>query len=163
MNLVFNIFPNDISDNVISNTSDEIAIIPQLTSPKLLPKLGKFLEYLSGRYAFHYLYKLCWRIPRWCSHEYMHMVSLDPYRIYFKFIFLGYLFKDFFEIFCNFSIQYLFPILRYPHQMILQIVNGSFGTSYSYAVFISVISLFGNPFLRLAANHFHPLSKLRGI
>ncbi len=163
MSLILNIFSDDISYYAISNTPDEIAIIPQLSSPELLPKLGKLLEDLPGRDTFHDLYYLCWRISRRCPCKYMHMVFPDSYRIYLKFIFLSYLFKHFFEIFRYFSIQYLFPIFRYPYQMVLQIVNSMFGPFYSHAVFISIIRLFGNPFLRLAANHFHPPSKLRGI
>jgi hypothetical protein len=163
MSLVFNIFPDDIGYNSISNTPDEIAIIPQFSCPQLLPKFGKLLEYLSGRYTFHYLYHFGWRISRWCSHEDMHMVFHDPYRIYFKFIFLGYLFKHFFEVFFDFSIQYIFPIFWYPYQVIFQFVDCMFCPFYSHAVFIPVIKLFGKPFLRLTANHFHPPSKLRGI
>jgi len=160
MSLVFNIFPDDIGYNVISNTPDEIPIIPQFSSPKLLPKLGILLEYLSGRYTFHYLYYFCWRISRWCSKEYVHMVFHYPYRIYLKFIFLCYLFKDFFYIFRFFSIQYFLSIFRYPYQVILQIVDRMLCSFYSHAVFIPIIRLFGKPFLRLAANHFYPPSKL---
>ena len=163
MSLVFNIFPNDISYHVISNTPDEIAIIPQLSCPKLFPKLGIFLKDFPRRYAFHYLHHIGWRISRRCSHEYMHMVFHDPYRVYLEFILLGYLFKDFFEIFRHFSIQYLFPVFRYPYQVILQIVDCMFCPSDSHAVFIPILSLFRNTFLRLSANHFYPPSKLRGI
>jgi hypothetical protein len=47
--------------------------------------------------------------------------------------------------------------------VILQIVDSMFCSFYSHAVFIPSLSLFGKPFVRLTANHFHPPSKLRGI
>jgi hypothetical protein len=146
MSLVFYIFPNDISYHVISYTPNEIAIIPQLSSPKLFPKLGEFLKNFPGRYAFHYLYYIRRRISRRRTHEYMNMVFHDPYRFNLKFIFLGYLFKDFFEIFRHFLIQYLFPIFRYPYQVILQIVYCMFRPLYPHAAFIPILRLFGNTF-----------------
>ena len=156
MNLVFNIFPDDVSNYAIPYTPDEIAIIPQFVRPELLPKLGKSFEYLPGRDTFHDLYQLGWRISRWSPHEDMHMVFFNPYRIYFKLIFLGYLFKNFFEIFRNFSIQYLFPIFRYPYLMIFQIINGRFCLFYSHAVFISVTTVFGKLFFALRRTAFIP-------
>ena len=44
MRLEFNIFPDYVSSNIISNTSDKIAIIPQLSQPKLFPDFGYFLN-----------------------------------------------------------------------------------------------------------------------
>jgi hypothetical protein len=163
MSLVFNIFPDDIGYNFISNTPDEVSIIPHFSCPKLLPQLGILFEYFSGRYAFHYLYYFRRRIPRWCSHEYVHMVFHYSYRIYLKFIFLSNLFEDFFKVLRFFWIHYLLSIFRYPYQVVLQIIDRMLCPSYSHAAFIPILRLFGNPFLRLAANHFYPPSKLRGI
>jgi hypothetical protein len=47
--------------------------------------------------------------------------------------------------------------------VILQIVDGMLCSFYPHAIFIPILGLFGKPFLRLAANHFYPPSKLRGI
>jgi hypothetical protein len=163
MSLILNIFPDDISYYFVSHTSDKIAIAPQLMRPQLLSKLGKFFEYFPCRYTFHYLYQIGWRIFWWCSHEYMNMIFLYSYRVYLKFIFLGYPVEYTFKIFRYLSMQYLFAIFRYPYQVIFQLVDGRFTTSYSHAVFISVVNVFGNPFLRLLANRLHPSSKLEGI
>jgi hypothetical protein len=54
-------------------------------------------------------------------------------------------------------------ILRYPYQVILQIVNGMFGSSYSHAIFIPSGELFGKRSLNRSLDHFHPASKLTGI
>jgi hypothetical protein len=44
MRLVFNIFPDYVSSNIISNTSDKIAIVPQFSRPKLFPDFRVFRE-----------------------------------------------------------------------------------------------------------------------
>ena len=163
MRLVLNIFPNYVSGNFISNTPDKIAIIPQLSRPKLFFYLGKFLKYLSSRYAFYYLYHFCWRIPRWRFYKYLHMVLYYFHCIYRKPIFFSYLFEHFFQVARNIPIQYVLSILWYPYQVILQIVHGMFGSSYSHAIFIPSGELFGQRFLYRCFDHFHPASKLAGI
>jgi hypothetical protein len=163
MALVFNVFPYYVSSNLITHTPDKIAIAPKLSCPKLFSKFGILPKYLSSRYAFHYLYNVCWRIPRWCLQKYMHMAFHHFHSIYFKSIFLSYPIKYFFQVLRYSLTQYLFSILRYPYQVILQIIDGMFSPSYSHADFISIIASFGKPFLRLTANHFHPASKLTGI
>ncbi len=163
MRLVFNMFSNYVSGDFISNTSDKIAIVPQLTCPKLFPNLGKFFKQLPTRYAFHYLYYFCWSIPRRCFQKYVHMIFYYFHRIYRKPIFLSYMIKHFFQVPRNFRCQYVLSILRYPYQVILQIVNGMFGSSYSHAIFIPSGELFGKLFNILSLTHFHPASKLTGI
>jgi hypothetical protein len=54
-------------------------------------------------------------------------------------------------------------IHRYPYQVILQIVNGMLGSSYSHAIFIPSGELFGKQFLTQSLDHFHLASKLKGI
>ena len=156
MRLVFNLFSNYISGDFISNTPDKIAIVPQLSSPELFPNLGKFLKYLSSRYAFHYLYHFCWRIPRWCFQKYWYMVLYYFHGIYRKPIFFGYMIEHLFHVDRNVTIQYILLILRYPYQVILQIVYGMFGSSYSHGIFIPSGELFGKRFLNHALDHFHP-------
>jgi len=41
MSLIFNVFPNYVCRNPTSNTADKIAIVPQLSCPKLLSQFGK--------------------------------------------------------------------------------------------------------------------------
>ena len=162
MRLVFNIFPDYVSSNIISNTSDKIAVIPQFSRPKLFPDFGVFLKYLSCRYAFHYLHNVRGGIPRWRFQEYVYMVFYYFHCIYRKAIFLCYMVEHFFQIARNVTIQYVLSILRYPYQVILQIEYGMFGSSYSHAIFIPSSELFGKRFLNQSLAHFHPASKLMG-
>jgi hypothetical protein len=60
--------------------------------------------------------------------------------------------------------KYMFPILRYPDQMILQVVYGMFSPLYPHAVVILNLSLLCKSLrLRFRISHFHPASKLAGI
>ena len=163
MRLVFNIFSNYVGGDFISNTSDKIAIVPQLICPELFLNLGKFFKQLPTRYAFHYLYYFCWSIPRRCFQKYVHMVFCYFHGIYLKPIFLSNMIKYFFQVPRNIPGQYMLSILRYPLQVILQIVNGMLGSSYSHAIFIPSGELFGKHFTIQSLDHFHPASKLTGI
>jgi hypothetical protein len=83
--------------------------------------------------------------------------------IYLKPIFLSNMIKYFFQVPRNIPGQYMLSILRYPLQVILQIVNGMLGSSYSHAIFIPSGELFGKHFTIQSLDHFHPASKLTGI
>ena len=61
-----------------------------------------------------------WPTPRRCLNKYVHMVFRDFHRIYPELIFLGNLLKHLFQILRNFPTQYVFPVLRYPHQVVLR-------------------------------------------
>ena len=163
MRLVLNIFSNYVSGDFISNTPDKIAIVPQLSRPELFPNLGKFFKQFSSRYTFQYLYYFCWSIPRRCFQKYRYMIPYYFHCIYRKPVFLSYMIKHFFQVPRNIGCQYELSILRYPYQVILQIVNGMFGSSYSHAIFIPSGKLFAKRSLNRSLDHFHPASKLGGI
>ena len=153
MRLVLNIFSNYVSGDFISNTPDKIAIIPQLTCPKLFPNLGKFFKQLPARYAFHYLYYFCWSIPRRCFQKYVQMVFYYFHCIYRKSIFLSDMNKYFFQVARNITGQYLLSIFWYPYQVIFQIINGMLGSSYSHAIFILSGELFGKRVFNQSLGH----------
>ena len=164
MNLIFNIFTYYVGSDLISYTPDEISIIPKFTRPQLLPQFRKLLKYLTGRHTLQYLYHLRRRIPRRYLNKYVHMVRHNLHCVYTKLILLGYMLKHLFQILRNFPTQYLLPILRYPYQMILQIIYGMFGPSNPHIGFIQEKALFTQaPLPRLTASHFPPTSKLAGI
>ena len=164
MSLVLNIFTDYVCGNFVSNTADKIPIVPQFSHPKLLPQLGKFLEHLTPRYAFHYLHHFGRRIPRWCFQKYVHMILHHLHRINPEPIFVTYPLENLFQILRYFPTKYMLPILGYPYQMILQFIYGVFGPSYTHASVITVGALFWQTLLpRLTASHFHPASKLTGI
>ena len=164
MGLIFNIFPYYVSGDFITYTPDKISIAPKLPRPKLLPQLRKLPKYFTRRHTFHYLHHLCWGITRWCLNKYMHVVFHHLHRIYPELIFLSNPLKHLFQILGNFPTQYVFPVLRYPHQVILQIIYGMFSPSNSHSAVIQEKALFRQASLpRLTASHFPPASKLTAI
>ena len=164
MSLIFNIPPYDLSGDFVTYTPNKISIAPELPSPELFPQFGKFLKYLSGRHTFQYLHYLRWGISGWCLNKYVHMVFHDFHRIYPELILLGNQLKDLFQILHNFPTQYVLPVLRYPHQVILQVMYSMFCPSNPHAVVIQDKALFRQAaWPRLTASHFPPASKLAGI
>ena len=164
MDLIFNIFPYYVSSNSITYTPDKIPITPKLPRPQLLPQFRKLLKYLTARHALQYLHHLCRGIPWRCFNKYVHMVFHDFHRIYPEFIFLSNPLKHLLQILGNFPTQYVLPVLRYPHQVILQIIYGVFSPSNTHASVIQEKALARQvPSPRLTASHFPPTSKLVGI
>ncbi len=96
--------------------------------------------------------------------KYVHMVFHDFHRIYPELILFRNPLKHLFQIFRNFPTQYVFPVLGYPYQMILQIIYGMLCPSNPHAVVIQEKALLRQaPLPRLTASHFPPASKLAGI
>ena len=164
MSLIFNIFPYYVSGDFITYTPDKISIAPKLPSPQLLPQFREFLEHFSSRYALQYLNYLRRRVLRWRFYKYMHVVFHHFHRVYMKLILVSNPPKYLFQILPNIAIQYIFPILRYPDQVILNIINSVLCSSYAHAAVIQEkVPLRQAFFLRLAATRFPPASKLAGI
>ena len=165
MDLILNILPNYISRYFVSHTPDKISITPKLSCPQLFPQFRKLPEHFSCRNTFQYLHYLRRGISGWCFYKYVYMVFHDFHRIYLELVLLCNTSKHLFQILRNFPTQYMLPILRYPHQVILQIIYGVLRPSYAHAIFISPDQIFTqapcSP--RLTASHFPPASKLAGI
>ena len=162
--LIFNIASNHISGHFIPYTSGEVSITPQLPRPKLFSQLSKFREHLSCRYTLHYLHHLRRRIFRWHLYKHMYMVFHYFQGVYPKTIFIRYLLKHLFRVLSNLTYQDVFPILRYPDQMVLDVKNSVFRSSNSHALFIHGKALFKQTLLlHLTVIRFPPASKLTGI
>lgn len=164
MDLIFNVFPYYVSSNLITYTPDKISITPKLSGPQLFPQFRKFLKHLSGRYTLQYLHYLCRRISRRHLNKYMHVVFHDFHRVYSEFILLSNPLRYLFQVPRNFPTQYMFPVLRYPHKVVLQILYGMFCLSCSHATVIPTKAPPKQASLpRLTASHFSPASLLAGI
>lgn len=164
MSLIFNILPNYVCGNLITNTADIIAIIPQFPCPKLFPQIRKLIKYLTGRNTFHYLYHPCRRVSRWNFNKYVNMFLHYFHRIYPELILVSYLIKYGLQVIQNLFFQNMLPVFRYPYHMILQIIYGMLCPSNSHAaVILKSDHLRQVPLPRLSASHFHPASKLAGI
>ena len=164
MSLILDVFTDYIRSDFITYAANKVTIVPQFPSPKLLPDLRIFLEYLSGRNAFHYLHNSCRRIPRRYLNKYVNMVFHHFHGIYHQLIFLRYPLKYPFQILPHLSTQYILPVFRYPNHVILKIIYGMLYPSYPHAaVILNIDSLRQIPLPRLTASHFHPASKLTGI
>ena len=164
MCLIFSIFPYYVSGDFITYTPDKISIAPKLPCPQFFPQFRKLLKYFAGSHALQYLHCLCRRISGWYLNKYVHMVFHDFHRIYPELILFRNPLKHLFQIFRNFPTQYVFPVLGYPYQMILQIIYGMLCPSNPHAVVIQEKALLRQaPLPRLTASHFPPASKLAGI
>ena len=164
MSLILNIPPNNLSGDFVTYTPNKISIAPELPCPQLFPQLRKLLEYLTGRHTFQYLHYLRWGISGRCLNKYVHMVFHDFHCIYPEFVLFGNPLKYLFQVPRNFPTQYVLPILRYPHKMVLQIIYSVFCPSYCHPTVILRKALLRQASLpRLTASHFPPASKLAGI
>jgi hypothetical protein len=164
MSLIFNILTNYVCGNLIPNTADKVAIIPKFPCPKLLSQIGKLAKCFTGRNTLHYLCHPGRRVFRQNLNKYVNMVFHYLHRIYPEPILISYSPEDLLQITRNLFLQNILPVLRYPYQMVLQIIYGMFGPSNTHAVFITAKSVAWQvPLLRLSANCFHPVSKLAGI
>ena len=165
MSLIFNIFPYYVSSDLVTDTPDKISIAPKLPRPQLFSQFRKLLKYLSRRHTFQYLHCLRRRISGRYLNKYVDMVLHNLHRIYPELILLSNPLKYLFQVRRNLPTQYVLPILRYPNQVILQIIYGVPCPSNCHATFISPIQRFRqvpcHP--RLTASHFPPASKLAGI
>lgn len=158
MSLISNIFSDYIGGHFISDTANEIPIVPEFARPHLLPQFRVFFNYFSCRYTFHYLHYLCRRIFWRYFDKYMNMIFQYFHGIYSKFILLCYFYKYLFSILRYLVIQYMLSVFRYPHYMIFKVVNGMLCPFYPHAVFISGIEPFGNYFLPRRQTAFIPLA-----
>ena len=164
MSLKLNIFTDCIGGHFITNTTNEVAVIPKFSRPELFSQLRKFLQRFSGRDTFHYLYYLCRRVFGWRFDKDMNVVFHYLHCIYGQLILFSNMTKDLLYVSRNLFIQYMLPVLRYPYQMVLQIIDGMVRPSNTHALFITAKpSPWQVSWLRLTANCFHPASKLTGI
>jgi len=164
MGLIFNIFPYYVSGNLVAYTSDKISIAPKLPRPQLFSQFRKLFKYLTGRETFQYLHYLRRGISGRYLNKYMHVLFHNFHRIYPELILLSYPLKHLFQVLRNFTTQYVLPVLRYPHQVILKIVDSVFCPSNPHAKVIQEKVLLRQTSLpRLTASHFPPASKLAGI
>ena len=164
MDLIFNISTYYVGGYFVTYTPYKIPIAPKFTCPQLFPQFREFLKHLSGRYALQYLNRLCWRVPWRYFHKYMHVVFHHLHRVYTKLILVSNSSKYLFQIPLNLPIQYFFPVLRYPDQVILKIIYSVLCSSYTHAAVIQEnVPLRQAFFPRLTASRFPPASKLAGI
>jgi len=164
LRLIFYVAPYHLCCDLIPYTSYKISVTPQFTCPQLLPELWKLPKYLLCRSTLHNLHNLSRRIPRRRLQEYMHMVFHYLHRVHPELIFMRYPLKHLSSVLSNLTYQDMFPILGYPHQMVLEIKDGMLCPPDSHAAVIQEKSLFAQTSLpRLAASRFPPVSKLTGI
>jgi hypothetical protein len=95
--LMFDISTNHLSRDVVPYTADNIAIVPQLSTPQLLLHLRKLLKNHASRNTFQPLHNLSRAIARWGRKKYMYMIVQDFLDINFKSIPLGNLLKILFN------------------------------------------------------------------
>ena len=77
--LFFYIFSDDIFVSMLPNTTNEIAIRPEFTSPKSFLYFWMTFEYLFGGDAFDYGYNLCWTVLGNRLYSKMYVIFIGPY------------------------------------------------------------------------------------
>ncbi len=164
MFLILNVFSDYVGRYFVPYASHKVPILPYHPRPHGFTHLRKFLEYLTRRYALHYLYYPGRSIRRRRFHEHMHVILHYLHRVYTEAILLRNLPEYLLNILPHLPTQNMRPILRHPYHVVFQIVDGVLRPPYSHTVFISPTQLVKQAsLLRLPANRFPPLSKLGGI
>ena len=165
MSLILNISANNVRSYCITYGPDKISVAPEFPGPQLFPQFRKLFKYFSGRYAFHYLHHLGRRISRRNLDKYVYMIIHYLHRIYCEPVLISYLSKYLFNISSNFTTQYTLSVLRYPYQMVFQVIYCMLSPSYHHITVISSSPLLKQMscFRRFTATHFPPTSKLAGI
>ena len=164
MGLIFDILPYHVSGDLVSNTPGKIPIAPKLPSPQLFLQLWKLLEHLSCRYTFQHLHYLCRRAPWWHLNKYVDMIFHTFHCIYLELILLCNSPKHFFQVRPDLPTQYVFTVLQYPNQMVLDIKDNVLCPPNPHISFIHAKNIYRQTSLpRLMANRFPPASKLAGI
>jgi hypothetical protein len=134
MSLVFNITADNVSSDFIANTPDKVSVIPQFARPESFLKLWELLKYFSYRDAFHYLHYLSRRVPGRSFGKYVNMIGHYFHGIYTKIKLFSDMLKDLLQVRRYLMVKDLLPVLRYPYQMVFQIIDGVFGSSYCHDV-----------------------------
>ena len=164
MILVLNVFSDYVGFHLISYAPNEIAITPQLSSPKLFSQFRISLKYLSCRYAFHDLHYSRRSIPRRGFDKYMHMIFHHFHDVYVKFVLFGYSLENPFYVFSHLIVKNMLPVFGYPYHVVFNIIDSVFSTSHSHAVcYNSYSATLSRVLIALRLGRFHPRSKLWGI
>ena len=121
--MIFDVTLDQIRRNLIPHRSDEISILPKLSSPQLLPHFRKFLKHFTCRNTLQHPYDLSDRISRRKTQEQMHMVRRHPHFLNFKSMVLRNLRKYLSHPFPYITSLNPFPVFGRPDQMIFRIVN----------------------------------------
>jgi len=146
--MVLYIIPYHIISDLLSCCSIEIALFPEMTSPKPLLHFRKFPENIAARNTLQNSNYPRNRIPRRERNQYVNMVLRYLTTVYFKIKMASYLIKKLFYPWANFCNEDFFSILRAPYEMILGFIHCMACSSQAHAV----ILLEKQPFLKTYSN-----------
>jgi len=123
--LLLNVFSDDLRRYFMPYRPDIVPISPKLPSPKLFPDMRKLSKYFPRRYTFYYLHHFCWCVSWRRSHKNMNVIPVGRHRIDHPSV----SFPDSLDQFTHSlrhsrTVQQVFPILHYPHQVISDIPTG---------------------------------------
>ncbi len=121
--MILNVFPYYIVCNLFSNCSVEVALFPEMASPKFLLNFRELFKNLASRYAFDYPNHFRYRISWWKRDQYVNVIFRCFASIYLKIKMIRYLKKKLLYSWLNFFIKDLLSIFRAPNQMIFGFIN----------------------------------------
>jgi hypothetical protein len=118
----------------------KIAARPKMSAPVAFLQVRKLLKQSAGCVAFDPSHDLAWCHMRWRTHQDVHMIFTHCALHYPDLKRLTHLANQLADSFRNLRGQYLIPILRDPHKVILNLKNRM--TSVSVVHFIPPASSF---------------------
>jgi hypothetical protein len=123
MLMILDVAPNYIASHFVAYGSHKVAVAPHFAAPQLPAQVGILAKQLSRRDAFQYLHNPSWRQPRWRFEEYVHMIFHYFHRVYDHVILLGRSLQYFLGVLGDLWRQNLLAILRYPDEMVLEVID----------------------------------------
>jgi len=117
--------------HLIPNRSHKVPIVPQLSSPQLLPHYWISPEYFPRRHTLENLYQLTRAVLRRTFQEHMDVILHHLHRINLQLVSLCNPLKHFLQSLSHLSLKNQFSILGNPNKMVLQIVNRMLSTLHS--------------------------------
>src|SRR5271157_2290939 len=141
MTMITNIFPDDFSRHLIADRSDEIAIFPKLTAPKMFLYLRMLSENYTSTDTLQHPNNFRNAVTRGKRQKYVHVIVSYFHHVYLETVGICYLLENLLHALAYVSTKYPFPILRCPYQMIFRIIHRMGCSLESHALNISYYSL----------------------
>ena len=139
--MILNVFPNYFRRYLITYGTNEISVFPKFSSPKLSLYFRMLLENHAGTNALKHTHNSRDAIPRRKRQKYMNMICRNFQCVYLKLMICGNLLKNILYSLPYISMQYQFPILRSPYQMIFGVIYRMTGSSQCHAICIACSGL----------------------
>ena len=141
MTMITDIFSDNLSRHLIADRSDEIAIFPKFTTPKMFLYFRMLSENHTRTDTLQHPNNFRNAVTRGKRQKYMHVIVSYFHRVYLETMGICYLLKYLLHVLSYVSTKYPLPILRRPYQMIFCVINRMRCSLESHALNITHITL----------------------